>query len=294
MLPPDPAASKPSVRTRSSTTSASMRLRRPDLAAPHRPAAGTIGYGAGGDAARVGAGVGLGDAEGHVEVTPGGARQEGLLQLLVAELHDRVQPEHREVQGRRAVHRRPRCRDAVEHQRRLGDALTAAPVLLGDGDADPAALGHGPVELPREAVLLVAASTSTCRRSRGTHGRRPRRSRDGAPGARSPRQCSSGPARQGVGVTGSVPMLARRGPSSRRRRVRVEEDGSRGPGWLTGRCSTFTVCSRPRGCSTRPRPTMWLEPTSRSCGGGSIRSRCRASPARSRRRSSGSRTRSTT
>ena len=59
----------------------------------------------------------------------------------------------------------PGRRDLLEHDRRLGDALAAAAVLLGDGDADPAALGHRLVELPRELVLGVAARASRRRRT---------------------------------------------------------------------------------------------------------------------------------
>ena len=46
--------------------------------------------------------------------------------------------------------------DLVQHHRGLGDAAAAAAVLLGDRDADPAALGHAGVEVPRELVLAVA------------------------------------------------------------------------------------------------------------------------------------------
>src|SRR4051794_39851874 len=53
------------------------------------------------------------------------------------------------------VHRRPRGGDLLQHDGRLGDPLTAAAVRLGNGDPDPAAVGHGVVELPRELVVTV-------------------------------------------------------------------------------------------------------------------------------------------
>ena len=67
----------------------------------------------------------------------------------------RLHPEDRQVDRRAAVHRRAGRGDLLEHHRRLGDALAAAAVLLGDGDADPAALGERVVEVPRELVGLV-------------------------------------------------------------------------------------------------------------------------------------------
>ena len=79
-----------------------------------------------------------------------------LLHLLGAVHDDGVHAEDRQVQRRRAVHARARRGDLLEHRRGLADALAAAAVALGDGDADPAAGGHRVVELPREAVLLVA------------------------------------------------------------------------------------------------------------------------------------------
>ena len=63
--------------------------------------------------AGVGAGVGLGHPERDVEVTRHRARQELRLQAVVAELHHRVQPEHREMQRRTSVHRRAATRDLL-------------------------------------------------------------------------------------------------------------------------------------------------------------------------------------
>ena len=50
-----------------------------------------------GDAARIGTGVGLGHAEGDVEVAGGGPREEGFFQLVGAEHDDRVQTEDRQM-----------------------------------------------------------------------------------------------------------------------------------------------------------------------------------------------------
>ena len=132
------------------------RLARPYLATGDDPAAHPIFDGARRDPARVGASIGFGDAEGNVQVPGRGARQERVLKLIVAELHHRVEPEHRQVDRRRPVHPSARRGDAVEHERGFGDAATASAVVLGDGDTDPAAVRHRFVELPREAVLALA------------------------------------------------------------------------------------------------------------------------------------------
>ena len=132
-------------------------LRRPDLAAGDPPAALAVGLGAGGDPAGVGAGVGLGHPERDVEVARGGAGEELRLEPVVAELGDGIEPEDREVQRGAAVHRRAARGDFVQHDRGVGDPASAAAVLLGQRDADPAAFGHPRVEVPRELVLAVAA-----------------------------------------------------------------------------------------------------------------------------------------
>ena len=118
------------------------RLGGPDLAAGDLPAAVAVGLRACRDAAGVGAGIGLGHAERDVEVTRHRTRQELRLQAVVAELHHRVQPEHREMQRRATVHRRAAARDLAHHDRGLADAHAAAAELLGDREAQPAALGH--------------------------------------------------------------------------------------------------------------------------------------------------------
>ncbi len=46
--------------------------------------------------------------------------------------------------------------DLVHHDRRLGDAKARTAVFLGHGDAQPAALGHGAVELTRELAVIIA------------------------------------------------------------------------------------------------------------------------------------------
>ena len=56
------------------------------------------------DARGVGAGVGLGDRERHVQVAACGARQEPALQVLAAVLDHRLETEDADVHGRAAVH----------------------------------------------------------------------------------------------------------------------------------------------------------------------------------------------
>jgi hypothetical protein len=127
----------------------------PDLAAPHAVAAVHLRR-PGGDVGGVGAGVGLGDAEGHVEVAPHHPREVRRLHGVRAVLHHRVHPEHREVDGRAAVEAGPRRRDLLEHDRGLGDPGAAATELLRDGDAHPPGVRERLVERPRELVPLVA------------------------------------------------------------------------------------------------------------------------------------------
>ena len=75
--------------------------------------------------------------------------------LLGAVLDQRLEAEDADVDGAAPVHARARRGDLLLDDRRLGDAKAAAAVLLGDGDAEPAGLGHGVVELPGELVALV-------------------------------------------------------------------------------------------------------------------------------------------
>ena len=78
-----------------------------------------------------------------------------LLEFVGAVLDHGLHAEDRQVDRAGAVHRRAGPRDLLEQQRRLGDAEAVAAVLLGDGHAEPAALGDGVVELLREFVRLV-------------------------------------------------------------------------------------------------------------------------------------------
>ena len=91
-----------------------------------------------------------------MKVSGGGSRQVGRLQLIVAELHDRVQPEHGEVKGGRAVHSSSGRSNPVENERSLGDATAPASELFRNADANPSAGGHRLVELPRECVFGIA------------------------------------------------------------------------------------------------------------------------------------------
>ena len=115
-----------------------------------------VALGSGADRGGVGAGVGLGDAEGGVDGAVGNARQDLLGQRFRAVLAHRFHAEDRQVQGRAAVHGRTAGSHLLQHDRRLGDALTSAAVLGWNGDADPAAFRHCVVEIPGELVLLVA------------------------------------------------------------------------------------------------------------------------------------------
>src|SRR5262245_9084957 len=56
---------------------------------------------------------------------------------------------------RAPVHGSTRGCDLFEHDRRFGDALTAAGELLGDRDTHPSAVGERVVEIPRELVSFV-------------------------------------------------------------------------------------------------------------------------------------------
>src|SRR5215468_4285245 len=91
----------------------------PHLAAVHHEAIAAA-LGAGLNARRVGAGVGLGDAEGHDGLARADRRQVLPLHRLGPVLDDRRRREHVEVDRRGAGRSRARGADLVEHQRRLG------------------------------------------------------------------------------------------------------------------------------------------------------------------------------
>ena len=110
---------------------------------------------AGADRRGVGAGVGFGDTERDVQLAGGDPGQHLLGEFGRPVAAHRLHPEDRQVDRRAAVHRRTGRGDLLEHHRRLGDPLPAAAELLGDGDADPAAVGERVVEVPRELVRLV-------------------------------------------------------------------------------------------------------------------------------------------
>ena len=98
------------------------------------------------------AGAGLGDAEADVQVAVDDARQRAGLELLGAVHDHRVHAEDRQVHRAGAVHAGAAGGDLLEQERGLGDAEAVAAVLLGRGDAEPAALGERVVELRRELV----------------------------------------------------------------------------------------------------------------------------------------------
>ncbi len=151
------------------------RLARPDLATVDDPATHAVFGGSGDDAA-----VSV-PASGSVtpKATCRSRRRRGRnvsLSVLVAEFHDRVQAEHREVQRSGTVHCRVRCGDPVEDERGLGDALSAPAVGLGDGDADPATGSPCRRRSPTGTHVVHRVGPSTCRRTSRTRRRRPRRS----------------------------------------------------------------------------------------------------------------------
>ena len=132
-------------------------LRRPDLGSGDHVLV-AVALGSGLDRRGVGAGVGLGHAERGVERAVGHAGQDLVGELGAAVLANRLHAEDRQVHGRAPVHGRTGGRHLLQHDRGLGDALAAAAELFGDGDPDPAALGHVGVEVPRELVVLVAVT----------------------------------------------------------------------------------------------------------------------------------------
>ena len=87
--------------------------------------------------------------------------QEALLQVLAAVVDDRLEAEDADVHGAAAAHAGAGRGDLLLDDGRLGDAQAAPAVLLGDGQAEPAALGHRVVELPGELVVGCRAPSST-------------------------------------------------------------------------------------------------------------------------------------
>ena len=94
------------------------------------------------------------------------------LQLL-GPVHDhRVHAEDRQVHGARAVHPGAGGRYLLEQQRRLGDAETVPAVLLRNGDAEPAAVGEGLVELGGNSCVASFSSQYSSSNLRGQLGDR--------------------------------------------------------------------------------------------------------------------------
>src|SRR5690606_6331084 len=131
-----------------------LGLGDPDLLAGDQPAAVDLA-GEGGEVGGVRAGVGLGHGEGHVQVTADQAGQETLFEVFAAVLDDRFETEDADVDGAAPVHARAGGGDLLFHDGGFGDAESAAAVLGGDGQAQPARLDDGVVELPGEFLRLV-------------------------------------------------------------------------------------------------------------------------------------------
>lgn len=134
-------------------------LRLTGLGDPHLAAVDDVVVavppGDGEDPRRVRPRVGFGDAEADVQRAVGGAGQDLPPQPLAAVLDQGVEPEDRQVHRAAPVHPGPGGGDLLQQQGRLQDAEAATAVLLGDGHAQPAALGERLVERLREAARLV-------------------------------------------------------------------------------------------------------------------------------------------
>jgi len=119
-----------------------------DIAAAHGPR-GQLG--------RIETGVRLGDGKARLFVALDQRRQEAALLRVAAEDDDRIEAEDIHVQRGGAGEGGARFGDRLHHRRRLGDAKSAAAVGLGHGDAEPAGLGKGAMELVREVPVAIAA-----------------------------------------------------------------------------------------------------------------------------------------
>ncbi len=116
------------------------------VAVPHRP---------GREPRRVEPGIGLGHGKARLFMAGDQRRQKAPLLLIGAKDDDRVQAEDVHMDRRGARKPGARLGDRLHQHRRLGDAEPAAAIGLGHRHAEPAGLGHRPVELVREAALGV-------------------------------------------------------------------------------------------------------------------------------------------
>ena len=131
-----------------------LRGRGPDLAAGDDVAVALLDR-ARLDVRRVEADIGLGDRKAGLFLAGDQRRQPALLLFLGAEDDDRVQAENVHVHRRGAAEPGARLRHRLHDHRRLGDAEPAAAEFLRHRDAEPAALGHRPVEFVRKAAVGV-------------------------------------------------------------------------------------------------------------------------------------------
>src|SRR5690606_32562042 len=132
-----------------------FRLRGPHLLAPNDEVV-PVCFSDGRNGRGVRPGSWLGHAKGDMEPARCSLWQDALLQLLAAMPDDGVQAEDREMERRCAVHRGAGGCDFLEEYGCLRDAQAASPVLRRNSDAQPAGLGEGVVEVPRELVRGVA------------------------------------------------------------------------------------------------------------------------------------------
>jgi hypothetical protein len=104
---------------------------------------------------RVEPGIRLGHGKTGFFVAGDQRRQKPPLLLAAAEDDDRVQPEDVHVYRRGAAEPAAGFGDCLHQHGGLGNAEPAAAVSLGHCDAEPAACGHRPVKLLREAARLI-------------------------------------------------------------------------------------------------------------------------------------------
>ncbi len=132
-----------------------LRRRRPHLAALH-DVAFVRATREGLDARRVETGVRLGHAEAGLLLALDERRQPARLLRLRSVHDDRVRAEYVQVDGRRRGIAAAALPDRVHHDRGFGDTETRAADLRRHGDAEPARIGHGAMELVGKARRRIA------------------------------------------------------------------------------------------------------------------------------------------
>ncbi len=116
------------------------------VAMPHRPRR---------QPRRVKAGIGFGHGETRLLAAGDQRRQEAPLLRVAAEDDDRMQAKDVHMDRRGAAEAGAQLGDRLHQHRRLGDAEPAAAIVFRHRDAEPAGLGHRPVELVRKPTLAI-------------------------------------------------------------------------------------------------------------------------------------------